>query len=116
MQILMFLRNIPIFRRLNCCFGDGRRRVFALVAPFSFAAPLFFLGCAGVPSEPTPDFSVGTYNDAAPNPLFVQTADPDYLWNAVVDVVDNYFEIKFETPIRVFERETENGERFTSRA
>ncbi len=116
MQILMFLRNIPIFRRLNRCFGDGRRRVCALVAPFSFAAPLFFLGCAGVPSEPTPDFSVGTYNDAAPNPLFVQTADPDYLWNAVVDVVDNYFEIKFETPIRVFERETENGERFTSRA
>ena len=116
MQILMFLRNIPIFRRLNCCFGDGRRRVFALVAPFSFAAPLFFLGCAGVPSESTPPLSVGPYNDAAPNPLFVQTADPDYLWNAVVDVVDNYFEIEFETPIRVFERETENGERFTSRA
>ncbi|MBR2003527.1 MAG: hypothetical protein IJ991_05025 [Thermoguttaceae bacterium] len=113
MQTLSFLPNIPIFRRSL----RGRRfRVCAVVAPLSISASFFFPGCAGVPSEPTPEFSVGTYNDAAPNPLFVQTADPDYLWNAVVDVVDNYFEIKFETPIRVFERETENGERFTSRA
>lgn len=113
MQIVPFLPNIPIFRR---SFLKRRLRVCALVAPFSIFSPLLFPGCAGVPSEPTPELSVGTYNDAAPNPLFVQTSDPDYLWNAVVDVVDNYFEIKFETPIRVFERETENGERFTSRA
>ena len=113
MQIVSILQNIPIFRRSLL----GRQfRVCALVAPLSISAPFFFPGCAGVPSESTPDFSVGTYNDAAPNPLFVQTADSDSLWNAVVDVVDNYFEIKFETPIRVVERETENGERFTSRA
>jgi hypothetical protein len=113
MQILPFLPNFSTFRRSSF----GRRfRLCAVVAPLSISAPFFFSGCAGVPSEPTPEFSVGTYNDATPNPLFVQTADPDYLWNAIVDVVDNYFEIKFETPIRVFERETENGERFTSRA
>ena len=113
MQILSFLPNISISRR---SFFDRRRRVCAFIAPLSIFAPIFFPGCAGVPSEQPPELSIGTYNDAAPNPLFVQTADPDYLWNAVVDVVDNYFEIKFETPIRVFERETENGERFTSRA
>ncbi|MBR5242917.1 MAG: hypothetical protein IKW13_01660 [Thermoguttaceae bacterium] len=113
MQFLPFLQNIPMIRRL---FSRRLTRLCALIAPLSISAPFFFPGCAGVPSEPSPDFSVGTYNDAAPNPLFVQTADSDYLWNAVVDVVDNYFEIEFETPIRVFERETENGERFTSRA
>lgn len=113
MQIVSFLPNHPIFRR---SFLKRRFRDCAFVAPFSIFIPLFFPGCAGVPSEPPSQISVGTYNDAAPNPLFVQTADSDYLWNAVVDVVDNYFEIEFETPIRVFERETENGERFTSRA
>lgn len=113
MQILSFLPNILMFRR---SFFDRRFRVCVLVAPLLISTPFFFSGCAGVPSEQPPQFTVGTYNDAAPNPLFVQTADPDYLWNAVVDVVDNYFEIKFETPIRVFERETENGERFMSRA
>ena len=113
MQILLFLPNIPLFRR---SFFARRSRFYALIASLSISAPLFFPGCAGLPSEPTPDFTVGTYNNAAPNPLFVQTADPDYLWNAVVDVVDNYFEIEFESPIRVFERETENGERFASRA
>lgn len=116
MQILSFLANFPLFHRRRLSFRGRRLRVCGLIAPFSISVSLFFPGCAGVPSEPTPNFSVGTYNDAAPNPLFVQTADPDYLWNAVVDVVDNYFEIKFETPIRVFERETENGERFASRA
>ncbi|MBQ2789008.1 MAG: hypothetical protein IJE97_05170, partial [Thermoguttaceae bacterium] len=101
------IQRLPLKRRLRFC---------AVVASSSIFASLFYPGCAGVPSEQTPNFSVGTYNNAAPNPLFVQTADPDYLWHAVVDVVDNYFEIKFEAPIRVFERETENGERFTSRA
>ncbi|MBQ8285046.1 MAG: hypothetical protein IJZ10_01950 [Thermoguttaceae bacterium] len=116
MQILSILPNIPFFPCRRRSLLSRRLRACALLAPVSIFAPLFFPGCAGVPSEPTPPLSVGTYNDAAPNPLFVQTADPDYLWNAVVDVVDNYFEIEFETPIRVFERETENGERFTSRA
>ena len=113
MQILSFLSNIWTLRR-SC--SEREFCVYAFVAPLSIFASFFFPGCAGVPSEPTPDFSVGTYNDEAPNPLFVQTADPDYLWNAIVDVVDNYFEIKFESPIRVFERETENGEHFASRA
>ena len=116
MQILSILPNIPFFPCRRRSLLSRRLRACALLAPASIFAPLFFPGCAGVPSESTPPLSVGTYNDAAPNPLFVQTADPDYLWNAVVDVVDNYFEIEFETPIRVFERETENGERFTSRA
>ena len=114
MQILPFT---PITFPFRSTFLSRRgRRICVLAAPLSFLLSPLFPGCAGFPSQPTPDVSVGTYNDAAPNPLFIQTSDPDYLWNAVVDVVDNYFEIKFEAPIRVFERQTENGERFVSRA
>lgn len=107
MQILPFIPP-PFLRR--------SRRLAVCVLAAALPASSHFVGCASVPSEPTPDFSVGTPNEAAPNPLFVQTSSPEYLWNAVVDVVDNYFEIRFETPIRVFERQTENGERFTSSA
>ncbi|MBR4834605.1 MAG: hypothetical protein IKU86_09810 [Thermoguttaceae bacterium] len=107
MQILPFIPFHSLRRSRRIAAG-----LLAVVAPLSS----HFAGCAGVPSEPTPDFSVATPNDAAPNPLFVQTSSPEYLWNAVVDVVDNYFEIKFESPIRVFERQTESGERFTSSA
>lgn len=113
MQILPFIPIDFPFRSLHSRRG---RFLCVLGAPLSLLLASLLPGCAGVPSEPTPNFSVGTYNDAAPNPLFVQTSDPDYLWNAVVDVVDNYFKIKFESPIRVFERQTENGERFVSRA
>ena len=113
MQILTFIPTT--FPFCSSLWSRGRR-ICILAAPLSLLFFPAFSGCAGVPSEPAPALSVGTYNDAAPNPLFVQTSDPDYLWNAVVDVVDNYFEIKFESPIRVFERQTENGERFVSRA
>ncbi len=104
MQILPFIPSRPL-RRIALS-------AFAAVAPLSS----LLVGCAGVPSEPTPDFSVATPNETAPNPLFVQTSSHEYLWNAIVDVVDNYFEIKFESPIRVFERQTESGELFTSSA
>jgi hypothetical protein len=35
------------------------------------------------------------------NPLFVQTADHELLWNQVVDTVDNYFKIQKEERVRL---------------
>ena len=35
-----------------------------------------------------------------PNPIFVQARDPLILWENLVDVVDNYFEIASESPVR----------------
>ncbi|GAB4140419.1 MAG: hypothetical protein Kow0040_28800 [Thermogutta sp.] len=37
-----------------------------------------------------------------PNPVFVQARDPLILWENLVDVVDNYFEIASESPVRDF--------------
>lgn len=37
-----------------------------------------------------------------PNPVFVQAGDPIILWENLVDVVDNYFEIASESPVRDF--------------
>ncbi len=35
-----------------------------------------------------------------PNPVFVQARDPIILWENLVDVVDNYFKIASESPVR----------------
>jgi len=37
-----------------------------------------------------------------PNPMFVVSNDHDYVWECIVDTVDDYFEIEREDPIRVF--------------
>lgn len=36
-----------------------------------------------------------------PNPLTVATRDPYVVWETLVDVVDDYFEIEYEEPLRV---------------
>jgi hypothetical protein len=36
-----------------------------------------------------------------PNPLFVAGNDPQAVWETVVDVIDNYFRVKDEEPVRV---------------
>lgn len=43
------------------------------------------------------------------NPLFVQTEDPDYLWESIVDVVDNYFPIPHEYPIQTYKYQADDG-------
>ena len=37
-----------------------------------------------------------------PNPMFVASNNHDYLWERVIDAVDDYFEIERESPIRVY--------------
>ena len=37
-----------------------------------------------------------------PNPMFVASNDPDYIWDRIVDAVDDYFEIEREEPIQMY--------------
>ncbi len=52
---------------------------------------------------------VGAYEPEQPNPLFVQTQDAEALWDAVVDVIDNYYAITNENPVRTYERVDAQG-------
>jgi uncharacterized protein YceK len=54
-------------------------------------------GCpptAAAPVQPPPT----SYN----NPIFIPVADPQCAWEQTVDMVDNYFRIEHEEPVRVF--------------
>ena len=37
-----------------------------------------------------------------PNPMFVASSDHDYIWERIVDAVDDYFEIEQESRVRVY--------------
>ena len=37
-----------------------------------------------------------------PNPMFVTSTNNDYVWECIVDAVDDYFEIEREDPIRIY--------------
>jgi len=37
-----------------------------------------------------------------PNPMFVTSNNPDYVWDRIIDAVDDYFDIEREDPIRVY--------------
>ena len=57
----------------------------------------YFLGCCAIRERYNRlDVPVGAYEPEQPNPLFVQTDDPEALWDAIVDVIDNYFELTSE--------------------
>lgn len=116
-----FKRRVRNAKSTRTAFEFNASRPFALVfgGAFAVGAPLLAIfpilpGCSSFPSEPKPEVSVGTYQTDAPNPLFVQTNDADYLWNAAVDVVDNYFEIEYESPIRVFDKQTASGQAYSA--
>ncbi len=73
----------------------------------------YFLGCCAIRERYNRlDVPVGAYEPEQPNPLFVQTDDPEALWDAIVDVIDNYFVISTENPVRTYERTDENGKRY----
>ena len=65
-------------------------------------------GCAAVPTQ-APSLSVAAYEEGNLNPLFVQTDNPYYLWEALVDVLDNYFPVLHERPIRTLNTRNEDG-------
>lgn len=58
----------------------------------------FLAGCALIDSPaPVPWQSVHTSNQ---NPVFLQARDPQVLWEAIVDVIDDDFQIEREEPVR----------------
>lgn len=77
------------------------------------AAAAMMSGCSAVPNsssfENPPAVSVSAGQAGNLNPLFVQTEDPRYLWESVVDVIDNYFPIPREYPIQTYKYQDENG-------
>ncbi|MBR0224887.1 MAG: hypothetical protein IJL92_02385 [Thermoguttaceae bacterium] len=59
--------------------------------------------------------AVGAFEPEQPNPLFVETQDNEALWDAIVDVIDNYYVIETEIPVRAFERQDSNGQTYVYR-
>lgn len=92
-----------------------RRRVLSatsVAAWLAFVAcslAFFSVGCSSVGSRGGNATSVGAFEPESPNPLFVETQDDAALWDAIVDVIDNYYEIETEVPTRAFERQDVNG-------
>ena len=110
---------LPDFGKKTMIAAQGVRFRRLILANHSRESPLralyFILGlaafCAGCCSL-NESGRVGSYTADIPkvtvtageklNPLFVQTEDPDYLWESIVDVVDNYFPIPHEYPIQTY--------------
>ena len=73
------------------------RRLFALVA-----AAVSIVGCTN-PAWEQPGPEMIPLTPAAnllPNPVLVPLTDPQCAWELVVDVVDDYFKIQHEEPVR----------------
>jgi len=64
-------------------------------------AALVTSGCSGLPPDGQPSVVALGVAGGAPNPLFVACCDPQAIWETVVDVVDNYFRVEREEPVRV---------------
>ena len=70
-----------------------------LAARFAMAAALLSMpGCAN--NVPAPNLAAASV-PAYENPMLVAVADRDLLWHALVDVVDDYFTIDREEPVRL---------------
>lgn len=77
------------------------------------ALPLLAAGCATVPDTagaPQPvSVSFSARQEDSVNPLYVETSDSNYLWEAVVDVIDDYFPVPREYPIQTYRSRNDDG-------
>ena len=72
---------------------------------------MFFGGCMGpeyvaapgCPPQAVAQVPVQTPVAVYANPIFVPIADPQCAWEQTVDMVDNYFRIEHEEPVRVLD-------------
>lgn len=71
-------------------------------------------GCSTVPTQ-IPSLSVASYEEGNLNPLFVQVDNPHYLWEGLVDVLDNYFPTLYERPIRILSSPAADGTMIVTR-
>jgi hypothetical protein len=71
-----------------------------------FAAVLMTLGLSGCtvpawsPPPPQEIIPIETTGAVYPNPVLIPITDPQCAWEAVVDVIDDYFKIEKEIPVR----------------
>jgi len=74
-------------------------------APLAVGLLLFVLtGCAPGPYDPMAPYEVAPPQPAVAacnNPLHVPAANREFVWETVVDVVDDYFKIEHEEPVRL---------------
>ena len=81
---------------------------------FLTAAAVGALACVGgcralfIPDK-GPDVELSAFDPETPNPLFVKTQDVEPLWDAIVDVMDDYYEIESEAPPRSYEQVGKDG-------
>jgi membrane-associated phospholipid phosphatase len=69
-----------------------------VLVPAILLVPLL-AGCVAGPPWTRPYDSYGSV--AVANPMFVSHPDPDYVWESLVDVLDDEFRIEHEEPVRV---------------
>jgi|LakMenE18May11ns_1017448.scaffolds.fasta_scaffold9821948_2 hypothetical protein len=72
---------------------------------------LSLLLCAGcfAPAKSTPPGGMPTVLAPPPNPILVPDQDPAFLWNQIVDTVDDYFRIEKEQPVQRYGSEWLEG-------
>lgn len=74
-----------------------RRRLFLASLPACAA----LLGCRMFhPPEPLPEEVVMEGGNLVPNPLFIPAGDREFIWNQIVDEMDNYFAILREERVQ----------------
>ncbi len=66
------------------------------------------VGCASVPVN-LPSLKVASTEEGNLNPLYVETENANYLWEGVIDVLDNYFPVTYERPVFKLDHATPGG-------
>lgn len=87
--------------------GKITRRLFASTMVAAFGT--LFTGCRfmGAPCDPaTVCLPGGSHLE---NPLFIPVTDSEFLWNEVVDELDDYFKIRREERVRVIDNVVTEG-------
>lgn len=65
-------------------------------------------GCSSVPIN-VPSLKVASTEEGNLNPLYVETENSNYLWEGIIDVLDNYFPVTYERPVLMLENMTPGG-------
>lgn len=86
-------------------------RRFLTLAIALYAVMTCVYGCQSLHNE-TPggnNVELAAYEPDMPNPLFVKTQDAQSLWDAIVDVIDDYYVIELENPVRAYDQTSGDG-------
>jgi hypothetical protein len=87
--------------------NQGSRLYASMIGRFLiFCGPFFLLsGCGGPwwapPEELPPVMQTPPMPAVSANPVFIPIADPHCAWEVIADVVDDYFQIEREEPVRL---------------